>query len=768
MKKSGFLRLIVLMITVFLLSLMTPYCVHADEANQGSTQVRLFTEPQSLKLPRNNTSYWFMIPQGTQLGENNSISLHFTVTGTLLDDHSSMTVSVNDVLVGSTRLLSSADVENGWWNLAIPSSCFKTDGTLNQLTIITAQRSILGDCADIDDPANWVTLDSDSTLNLDVTKKGIPTLGTLFPFFCNRVDQQNAINMAFLFPKDDKDAESAMLTIASAIDMEYPSKSTVSLTSSDISGSTDTADRFYIGEGTELSGVNTDIPKLNQGEGYLSVYSQDDSNNCIVYGADQEGIQKAAAFFTNADMLNQISGQTAVITTDLRTQVNSSLKNEEGYYTLKDFGYTTTSLAGAFHQETTFHIRQPESLVCGSGSYIEVHFAHSRALLADTSLLTVYVNDVAIDSVQLSDSNADDGKIRIAIPEEARSKQDLELKIDCYNYLGKIDCSKDYYDTAWTVINEDSVIYLEPADLQITPTLTSFPRFEVIANTVKKVLIQMPSDADDGLKSAAGMLALREGQHSGTAGTWTVSDEVSADSQKSQSDVLYLGTVENNKIPQEIIDVLPVYPVYSKDGGQLAIRDMKNDQSVITQEGLRNKIVIEAIPSPWNAQKTIYVVFCPTDMEKMLVDFLSNAESLAKAGGVISLLDGDGNVTAIDDAEIAKISQVKFSFSNLISKIVRFTGIPQIGLLIILILLVLVIILIIRALRNQSRFRKARIEMEKVNSVPKVDAAIEESGNNPEAVKVEELSSSSIEADESDEDADGNREDSFKQDKNER
>ena len=53
------------------------------------------------------------------------------------------------------------------------------------MSIITAQRSILGECADIDNPANWLVISEDSYLLLTILDEGHTHLDNLYSFLFN-------------------------------------------------------------------------------------------------------------------------------------------------------------------------------------------------------------------------------------------------------------------------------------------------------------------------------------------------------------------------------------------------------------------------------------------------------------------------------------------------------------------------------------------------------------------------------------------------------
>ena len=151
-----------------------------------------------------------------------------TAAETLIDDRSTVTLFLGNQQIATVRILDIVKKRGGMWVVPIPAKSLKTDGTLNELRIVTAQRTILGDCADIDNPANWVRLETTSRLNLDVLRMGDPVLGTALPYMFDKVNQGDRLAAEFILPSgENSDVRSAMLTAASAIGAAYPSKSTV-------------------------------------------------------------------------------------------------------------------------------------------------------------------------------------------------------------------------------------------------------------------------------------------------------------------------------------------------------------------------------------------------------------------------------------------------------------------------------------------------------------------------------------------------------------
>lgn len=671
--------------------------------------VPLFSEPQSLSLPRNSTSFWFRIPNGTNIGDQGSVSLGMTAADTLIDEHSLVTLFLGNQQIASARIVDIVKNQGGIWNVPIPIKEIKTDGTLNELRIVTAQRTILGDCADIDNPANWVRLETTSRLNLDILQMGDPILGTALPYMFDRVDQEDRLTAEFIIPSGgDSDVRSAMLTAASAIGAAYPSKSVVSFVVSEESSAVTEQNRIHIGLGSQKPRDMTEISSIKRENGYLAIAGNDQYCDLSLYGADAAGLSKTVAFFTHSDYLAQLSGNTAVISTDLRNVGTGFVKNEDGYYKLSDFGYANASLAGAFHQEVNYTLKQPQSIRSGPDSYLEIHFRHSKALVGDTSLLTVHVDGIAISSIQLSDSNAERGSIRVKIPSSALDKSSFNVKVESYNYIGKVDCSKDYYDVAWTVIDQDSVVYFQPGDVGIFPSIQPLLSFgEALDESWPTAILYSPSNASQTMMEVAVGLATRAGQNSG-AYRWEYADNLDA-KQKGPADILILGTNDNIQIPKEISDLLSIVP--QKDGFILP-KDSK-----VSEEALQDKIIIQVVRSPWNFYRKAYVITCPTNMESTLKEFVSQRKNLNELSGTISLVDGKlgvTNITAVDSTINKSAETLPFNIDRFIGKFVRTTGISRGGLLIISILILVIIFLIIKVSKTSGRFETAKKKMEPI------------------------------------------------------
>ena len=668
-----------------------------------SYRIRLFSEPQAIKLPKATTSYWFMIPEGTEI-EAASLVLVLETSATLLDDYSTATVEINGIAIASIDLMTLADVADPVWEIEIPVDRLKTDGTLNQLSIVTAQRSILGDCADIDNPANWLVISDESSLLLTIIHAGSCRLDNLYPFLFNRVELGNTLNTDFFLAGNDPNAEFASaLEIASAIGANYPYKLIEKMTLGE-SGSEST---FVINAD---SSTDPELPSLEDGEGYLSV-SQDDGIRIEVAGGQAAGLKKAVGLLSNEKLLSQFSSDEILIQSSPSNRQTVLGVRESGKYTLADFNYSDLNLAGAFHQQANLTIYQPDGVIGGPTSYFEVHFRHSDALISDTSLLTVQFDGVPAASTQLSRTNMENGKLRVKIPAEVLAKGRFDIGIDVYNYLGKIDCSKDWFDVAWTVISADSVIYFEPTENTVVPSLERFPSLRG-----DSILLYLPENSSETVREAMLMLAAKNGQNTQLIQEYQVTHDMRS-VETADTNILIAGVRGELDLPAAIRDELYVVP--AGDGYSI----MKGVNTI--PEALKDKIIIQVIRSPYNFRKTICLVIWPDEAsEQELLKLVSDGDSLGSLNGNLAIIGG-GRTVSLDAGREAE-EAIPLSPDVLINRTVRTTGISKIGLGIILILVIVVIILIIRESRIKNRFDKAKRLMTETNNMEDVS---EEAGS---------------------------------------
>ncbi len=662
----------------------------APEAAEGprTVDVPVFDEDRLLTLPRNTAAFWFPVPGGTRIASAR-LRLFLSASDTLIEEKSTMTAYLNGDQLATTYIPRVAS-NGGLWTVDIPSSSVRADGSLNELKLVTAQRSIEGDCADIDNPANWVKLLKASALRLTVEDEGAPALSGLYTRFFDSLENTGALSAEFVLGGAPGDA-AAMLRLSAAVGGTFPYRDAVAVS----------AGRDETGAAGNVIRLGGGADALPTGTGSLAVSHSGGVNRLVLDGGDAEGFEKAVSAAANPDLLALMDASQMTIESVVPEAAAASVKKESGYYTLADFGYDTVNLAGAFHQEASFALPQPGGLISGDNSYVEIRFRHSEALLSDNSLLTVYVGGVPLASAKLSASNADGGVIKARIPSEALEGETIQLRVEVYNYLGRVDCSKDYYDTAWTVIDKTSVVYLEPGEQAVKASLSGFPTLPA-GNTV----VVVPEGANEETLSLAAALAVRAGQANGRAGAWrvTTADELAA--PDAGADYIFLTDTRLSALPEAVSKALPISP----EGGGYRV----SAEVGVVSEALLGKAVFQAIRSPWNFDRRAYVITYPEGGEKLAMGIVERRSSLNNLSGQVAVSAGSG-ATALKLAGEPKEDSAPLTVERIVYLIETRTGYPIEALAALAAALVVILILIVRSMRNRSRFSAAAKDVTQKN-----------------------------------------------------
>lgn len=687
-----------------------------NDAEVHSYDLQLFNENQNFAMPKSAASYFFKIPKDAKLNADCYVSIHFAVSDTLISNLSHMSLSVNGVPIETKWISNIQKTSPNYWKVNIPIDKLKV-GALNEIRIESNHRSIIGDCADIDNPGNWVTIYKDSKLHISDTSIYAPLLSNFYSSYFEDYEKKQALGVNFLLPKGENSTLIPnLLKLSSSIGGLYSDRSIINYNV--IEGNFNqkaTNNSIFIAPINELkNNKNLILPnmKLGTDQGFVLISNRTKTNpyyNTVISGENQEGINKATNFMSNNELLQQAKDKSLIIDSKISDNVSSNnFIQKNGLYKFSDWGYSDINLSGAFHRGANFSFIQPSGLQAGKGSYIKLKFKHSKILLSDRSLLTVYIDGKVINNSKLSQSNAEDGVLKVEIPESALKKPIIKVNIDVYNYIGKIDCSKDYYDSAWTYISSDSEVCLLPGRQSIQPSLDNFPLFNMyLEEKQPQILMSFSTDMNNDDLNVATMLASRIGQNAKAAANFDISKGISElTEEQKEEDMIFIGSFNNICLPEEIKDSMPIVPL---ENGKFKI--MEGVQ--VIQETLQDKVVIQAIRSPWNTYKRVYVIAYDNESNlKAFKSILSNKGYLQKMSDQVSVIDntkGVNNLIVIDSED----NKVPVTYSSVIQIIENRTGFPWWIILIALISALACIAAIMKLRKKNNQFQDAGDKMKK-------------------------------------------------------
>lgn len=714
-KKFFFIIIVINLLISFIFLNKNVLAATSNDATIHCYGLQLFSENQNFNMPKNSSSFFFKIPKYAVLNDDCYVIIHYAVSNTLIYELSSMSLSVNDIPINTELINDIQTTSSGFWKINIPINTLKL-GELNTIKIESSHRSIIGDCADIDNPSNWVTLYNDSKLYISDKSVYSPLLSEFYSAYFEDFSDKQSLIANFILPKsEDNNLISNLLKLTSSIGALYPDRNLINynVAKGDLNQKS-IGNSIFIAPTQELKENNNLIlpeTKLTENQGFLSISDITKESpyfNTVISGQNSDGIDKAANFVSNNTLLNQIKNNSLTIDSKITTKYNKFIENKDGAYKFSDWGYSDVNLAGAFHQKTSFSFFQPNGVQAAKGSYINLKFKHSKILLSDRSLLTVYIDGKVINSSKLSESNSEDGNLKVAIPDSALKKSTIKIDIDVYNYIGKIDCSKDYYDSAWTCINSNSEIYLLPGKSSIQPSLDNFPYFNVYTTDKQpEILISLPQNTDNDNLNMSAVIASRIGQNfKKTFDFHVLNDNNKFTEQEKNIDMIFIGSFNNINLPDKIKNSIPIVPL---GNNKFKIKEGLN----IVPEILKNKAIIQVIRSPWNFYKRVYVITYDNNSNiKSFQSILSNMDTLYKMSEQISIIDNTPAVSNIEVNDSAE-DKVPITFSSVIQMAENKSGLSWWVILIALILIIISIISIIKLKKQTNQFKDAGDKIKK-------------------------------------------------------
>ncbi len=723
-----------------------------------SISVQLFADDQTFNQPSSSRSLWFALPRGVEMKGDVTLSLHMTYSITLLEHLSAITVKVNGTPVSTrktveaavldpaaegaevTELLPVTDAEpvsEFVWDITFDSALLNAEG-YNEISITSVQRSVEGDCADIDNPSNWLVLHNDSILSLTYRQPDNPQIGDFNILFYDTVSELRSIVSGFvLLDENDPATVSAMLGMANAAGINYPYQAIVSYDVSNESGMASSADnKIFISRADAGVQWSTDaiVPQAaapKAGEAQIALFGSTEPypfNKLLIHGADETALKKAVAFFSSRELVDQADTGALTLSSQsllTRAHIATVAVNESGKYRFSEYNYDDIVLAGAFHQYAQFSFQQPDGMRSAQGSQIEFSFRHSDALVSERSVITISIEGVPVGSAKLTPGNATGGTLTVDIPEEALSKPVIDVSVYVYNYLGKIECTKDYAEVAWTVIDaKQSQLYFKNSREAVLPSLSGFPYF--VSPSGSNVSVFSPSGMDVNIMEAVAVLATRAGQTAGAAFDWTFAGS-NLQEETTGGDIVVIGDKRDIALPDAVSAALPVAIT---DGTYVVQADIN-----VLPETLSNKVVVQVARSPWDFQQKIYVItYDGATGLRLLTEALGENKRLETLDGQLTVIGATADTLAFEVADKTSVP-IPLVFNDYVKIVEEFTGLPwYIIAILIVAVLALIVILISLSRRRQNEYEAAGKRHKEMQGL----AARDDADSNAEAAETAE------------------------------
>lgn len=618
-----------------------------SQVEEGSRvyDLKIFPEAEVIMGPLGTLYGYFQIMPLCKATSNTHIDIVYTNSEVIMSSVSFMTLYINGKPLSSI-FINAKTPDSAVWRVNIPPE-YLISG-YNTILITSLQRTTDDPCKDLYNKANWVRIKNSSNLHLELSLNN-PLALYRFPFPYLNYLRDNPINCKIVIPPPFSNEEiEYLLKLASDWGARVPFRG-LNISFSSKFDESPTENRIYIGDYNKMKGkITASIP---EGSGYL--YQTRDGNYQQIYitGADKSSISKALYSLVSPNLLPQNDETSQVVTRTFSENLEEYNLPKQGLFVLTDLGLPQINLEGIFSQSKIVVVRRPVRYGAGIESYIKLYFYHSENLDKKQSLLSIYINGVPAGSISLGPENVRGGELVVKIPESELNKPSWVISFVVYHYVGSIEevnCTYDYDNSVWTLIEGKSEIYLAPGGAEVRPSLVDFPNMiGTDIESIKRIYFWLPDNADDDLIKIASIISARAGQtlKHRIDPKVIISNEID-NKLKSDANILFVIGYPNDMQRWN----------YFKD--KMLIKPTGEDNYIVDErietpnESLKNMSMIQAFESPWNPNGVVYAIMPKgADGIKNLADALTIPEKISKIDGQVCLVSKESEVIPLATPE---------------------------------------------------------------------------------------------------------------------
>lgn len=330
----------------------------------------------------------------------------------------------------------------------------------------------------------------------------------------------------------------------------------------------------------------------------------------VVSGLDGEGLIMASEGLNRQAHFLGMRGPVAIVV-DLAPLADENDLSAPSF-TLASLNYDDQVAYGTLPVSYRYDFRLPLGWQLEEPPYFVLKFSHADILSVD-SALDIKLNNLPIGSTLLDDSNADEGELVVSLPSRRLRAGQNRLEVSVEMSLPNITdaCGGVGNQRAWTVISNESEIFLPYQELNLPPDLNLFPHpFSQISGFDQTAII-VPDQPAPQTYSQLMRLAVRLGSLSGVpkiSARVRFASEINSEISQNHHLIL-LGRPTQNLLLAELNDYLPQPFVSGSD----LLEPLAVDEVAFLPDPERDAGLLELIESPWNNQLNILSITGTTD-----------------------------------------------------------------------------------------------------------------------------------------------------------
>jgi len=258
-----------------------------------------------------------------------------------------------------------------------------------------------------------------------------------------------------------------------------------------------------------------------------------------------------------------------------------------------------------------------------------LHFRYSDNLDFNKSLITVYINNIAIGSKKLEKENALADTLELSIPSNIIKNNYIEIKLAFDLELIDSYCEMRQEETPWALIDGSSYIYSETQN-SLGYFFEKYPAPFALDNRFNDVLISVPDSLSSKELTSLGKCFSVIGEEiNGNVGEIDVSRYSNLNGREKNKNLIVYGTPSTNTLIKDLNKKL--WFKYDDNYNYF----IGNEKLYLTEPFNSNISMFQLDLSPYNTQKAMLVLTAPNN------DILLNSLSYLESSNEVNKLIGD-------------------------------------------------------------------------------------------------------------------------------
>lgn len=557
---------------------------------------------------------------------------------------STLTVSLNNIPIYSTTLFDKQVYKK---NIKIPLSISQIKN-YNEIKIEAYHRITDDPCTDYINPANWILLHKESYVHVKYRYRNDTISLKEFPYPYIKSSADNPIDFAYLLDNNQSDIELDGIMLASAyFGREQKNvninQQCIKINETDKLKNTNI---IYIGSYIDMPSsmldlLNSDEKKIIKNKGLIkeviSPFNKE-KRLLLILSDNKEILSSSIRSLFNDEIKVQMKKATQVIDENIIIKdLNTSNKD---YLTLEDLQYNSFFVNGLFNQEVKYDINIPKNWIVSEDAKLALQLRYSDALDFDSSLVTVYINDIPIGSKKLSVDRVNNDLIELEIPKDIKYTTYYEIRIVFYLETIRKDCDYRLGESSWVYLSNKSYFYLPHKEKEYY--YFDYYTGPFVKNKIlEDVVIVLGDNPNQGEFNTAINTLGFIGQSTEIINEVKVvkGNEFETLDNKKQN-IIIVGTPNNNSFVRSINSKLHVR-------FDSAYKKYISNDKISFLEGV-DLSILQMIKSPY--EKTKYLMLISSTIEEGLdwcTVYLSDYEFVTKLKGDVVTIDEDGNINTL-------------------------------------------------------------------------------------------------------------------------